>query len=239
MPHRYFTDEITNGKAYLRSADAHHLADVMRCKVGEAVIICDGKGRDYECKISNIAQDLVAMDIITDYPNVSEATVAVTVYVGYPKLDKLEWIIEKCTELGAVRIVPFFSRYCVAKPKKEDAKNERYQRIAKEAAKQSGRGIIPIISMPMTFNEMLTDCVKNDIAFFCYEAGGQDLHSRLDGVRTVSVITGSEGGFTNEESLAAAKAGCVVVGLGKRILRCETAPIAALAAVMALTDNLQ
>lgn len=239
MPHRYFTQEITDSSAYLRGADAKHLASVMRGKTGEKIIICDGKGNDYDCKIVSALPDCVELAINTAYYNVSEPTCAVTVYVGYPKQDKLEEIIDKCTQLGAVRIVPFFSRYCVVKPKNEDAKNERYRRIAKEAAKQSSRGIIPIVSLPLCFDDMLIDAAHSDIALFCYEKGGQALHSRLDGVHTVSVITGSEGGFSSDEALKAQRADCVVIGLGKRILRCELAPVAALCAVMTLTDNLQ
>ena len=129
--------------------------------------------------------------------------------MGYPKQDKLETIVQKAVELGAVRIVPFFSRYCVAAPKKEEQKNLRYNRIAFEAAKQSGRGVVPQVELPVTYKQMLADAARN------------------------------EGGFSPEEAAAAREAGCVQIGLGPRILRCETAPLAALAAVMTLTGNLQ
>lgn len=239
MPHRYFTTEITENTAFLRGADVHHLAHVMRARMGERVTLCDGRGTDYTCAVRAFAPDAVELEILSSMRNVSEANVLVTLYIGYPKQDKLETVIQKAVELGAVRIVPFFSRYCVAAPKKEEQKNERCRRIALEAAKQSGRGVIPEVCMPLAFPAMLADAAQNDAALFCYEAGGEPLHSRLGDAKRIGVITGSEGGFSPEEADAARAAGCAAISLGPRILRCETAPVAALAAIMTLTGNLQ
>lgn len=241
MPHRYFCLELTpNARtAHLTGEQARHAAVVMRTKPGAPLILCDGKGHDYDCTVRAAAPDCVELEINSCALCESEPSVRVILYVGYPKQDKLEWIIQKAVELGACGIVPFFSRYCVAAPKKEQVKNERYNRIAREAAKQSGRGVIPAVSMPLTFTEMLKQAALADAALFCYEAGGTPLHSRLDGANNIAVITGSEGGFSAEESKQAAEAGCFTIGLGPRILRCETAPLAALSAVMTLTGNLQ
>ncbi len=239
MPHRYFTEEIGGGAAFLRGADAHHLSHVMRAKPGDTVTLCDGKGVDYQCAVRGFGEALVELAILSSAPSVSEPTVRVTLYAGYPKQDKLETVVQKTVELGAVRIVPFFSRYCVAAPKNEEKKNVRYQRIALEAAKQSGRGVIPKVEPPVLFNEMLRDAAANEAALFCDEGGGEALLSRLGQARTIGIITGSEGGFSREEAGQARAAGCVPISLGPRILRCETAPLAALAAVMALTGNLQ
>lgn len=240
MPHRYFTTEIQNDRAFLSGADARHLAVVLRAKPGMNVTLCDGAGTDYACAVRTADPDRVELEIISTAPSASEPSVPVTLYVGYPKQDKLEWIIQKAVELGAVEIVPFFSRFCVAAPKKEEAKNERYNRIAFEAAKQAGRGVIPRVAMPLTFAQMVQQAAAKDRALFCYEAGGEPLLSRLEGpVGTLAIITGSEGGFSPEEAQAAVQAGCVPVTLGPRILRCETAPLAALAVAMALTGNLQ
>ena len=224
MPHRYFTTEIIENTAFLRGADAHHLAHVMRAKIGETVTLCDGRGTDYACAVRAAAPDCVTLEILSSAPSVSEPGVSVTLYAGYPKQDKQETVIQKAVELGAVRVVPFFSRYCVAAPKKEEQKNERYRRIALEAAKQSGRGVVPEIAMPMTFAEMLADAVQNDAALFCYEAGGEPLHSRLGDAKRIGVITGSEGGFSSEEAAAARAAGCVSIGLGPRIPPCGRRP---------------
>lgn len=240
MPHRYFTTEIQNDRAFLSGADARHLAVVLRAKPGMNVTLCDGAGTDYACAVRTADPDRVELEIISTAPSASEPSVPVTLYVGYPKQDKLEWIIQKAVELGAVEIVPFFSRFCVAAPKKEEAKNGRYNRIAFEAAKQAGRGVIPRVAMPLTFAQMVQQAAAKDRALFCYEAGGEPLLSRLEGpVGTLAIITGSEGGFSPEEAQAAVQAGCVPVTLGPRILRCETAPLAALAMAMALTGNLQ
>ena len=239
MPHRYFTTEISDGTATLRGADAHHLARVMRAKPGDTVILCDGNAVEYTATITGFGEDRVDFAVEPGYPSAAEPTVEVTLLAGYPKQDKLEQIIKHGVELGAAHIVPFFSRYCVAAPKKEEQKNERYNRIAFEAAKQSGRGVVPQVELPVTYKQMLADAARNDAAFFCYEAGGEPLLSRLGGAETIGLITGSEGGFSPEEAAAAREAGCVQIGLGPRILRCETAPLAALAAVMTLTGNLQ
>lgn len=239
MPHRYFSTEITENTVFLRGADAHHLAHVMRARAGERVTVCDGRGTDYVCAVRALHADAVELEIVSGAASVSEPSVLVTLYAGYPKQEKLETIVQKAVELGAVRVVPFFSRYCVAAPKKEEQKNERYRRIALEAAKQSGRGVVPRVDLPLRYAEMLADAAQNDLALFCYEAGGAPLHSRLGDAKRIGVITGSEGGFSPEEAEAARAAGCALISLGPRILRCETAPLAALAAIMTLTGNLQ
>ena len=149
MPHRYFTTEISDGTATLRGADAHHLARVMRAKPGDTVILCDGNAVEYTATITGFGEDRVDFAVEPGYPSAAEPTVEVTLLAGYPKQDKLEQIIKHGVELGAAHIVPFFSRYCVAAPKKEEQKNERYNRIALEAAKQCGRGVLPNVALPL------------------------------------------------------------------------------------------
>ena len=202
MPHRYFTTEIADGTAVLRGTDAHHLARVMRARMGDTVILCDGSAVEYTATITGFGDDCVEFSVEPGYPSAAEPSVEVTLLAGYPKQDKLEQIIKHGVELGAAHVVPFFSRYCVAAPKKEEQKNERYNRIALEAAKQCGRGVLPDVALPLP-------------------------------------NFGAEGGFAAEEAEMAAKAGAKTVGLGPRILRCETAPLAVLAAVMTLTGNLE
>ena len=231
MPHRYFTTEISDGIATLRGADAHHLARVMRAKPGDTVILCDGNAVEYTATITGFGEDRV------DF----------AVEPGYPKQDKLEQIIKHGVELGAAHIVPFFSRYCVAAPKKEEQKNERYNRIALEAAKQCGRGVLPDVALPLpNFGAVCRSFDQYDLVLFCYECGGAPLRQLLaeakpaDGQKLrLAIVTGAEGGFAAEEAEMAAKAGAKTVGLGPRILRCETAPLAVLSAVMTLTGNLE
>ena len=181
------------------------------------------------------------------YPSAAEPSVEVTLFAGYPKQDKLEQVIRHGVELGCAHFVPFFSRYCVAAPKKEEQKNERYNRIAFEAAKQCGRGILPDVALPLpNFGAVCRSLEGYDLVLFCYECGGAPLRQLLaeakpaDGQKLkLAVITGAEGGFAAEEAEMAAQAGAKTVGLGPRILRCETAPLAVLSAVMTLTGNLE
>ena len=244
MSHLYFVDQAEAGIVWLCPEDATHLSRVMRAKVGDVVRLCDGKGTEYEGRVCQLGADFAKAEILSSKKSESEPSVAVTLYLGLPKADKLELVIQKATELGAVRIVPFVSRFCVAKPKNEEKKLTRWNKIAKEAAKQSARGFVPQVEMPLTFEQMLSEAASQNAAFFFYEAGGEALfcegrlHSRLTGAKTVALITGAEGGFSPEEAQQAKQAGCVIAGLGPRILRCETAPLAALSALMALTGNL-
>ena len=248
MPHRYFTTEIADGTAFLRGKDAHHLSRVMRAKVGETVILCDGNAVEYTAQITGFSEDTVEFSVEEGYPSAAEPNIEVTLYAGYPKQDKLEEIIQHGVELGCTRFIPFFSRYCVAAPKKEEQKNTRYNRIAAEAAKQCGRGILPQVSMPLkNFAAVCADWSQYDLVLFFYECGGKSLRSLLEELpaasagtcQKIAIVTGSEGGFAAEEAQDAAQAGAKTVGLGPRILRCETAPLAALSAVMTLTGNLE
>lgn len=240
MPHRYFTSEISGDTALLTGADAHHLGKVMRARIGEQVILCDGSGFDYDGVITAIEPDQVQFSVANKRPCTAEPKAKVTVFAGYPKQDKLELILQKSVELGAERIVPFFSRFCVVTPKKEDQKNQRYARIAAEAAKQCGRGILPEVELPLNINQLPGRFSEFDAVLFFYEKGGRPLRQCVpaEGGR-IALITGAEGGFSEEEAQALIAAGAIPVGLGPRILRCETAPIAALAAVMTLTGDLE
>ena len=245
MPHRYFTRELGGGQAALTGPDAHHLAHVMRARVGDTVVLCGPDGLEYTGTVAAIAPGRVEFTVSEGAPSKAEPAVRTTLFVGYPKQGKLEEIIRHSVELGVRRVTPFFSRYCVAAPKKEDAKRERYSRIAAEAAKQCGRGILPEVTLPLPDFASVCDQLKAyDLALFFYECGGVPLRSLLPGdparpPRKITLITGSEGGFSPQEAAAAAAAGAVAVGLGPRILRCETAPLAVLSAVMTLTGNLE
>ena len=223
MPHRYFTRELAEGRAALTGSDAHHLADVMRARIGEEVVLCGPDGLEYLGTVTAIEPGRVEF-------SVTDGTTS--------KARKQRHSVE----LGVTEVVPFFSRYCVATPKKEDVKNERYNRIAAEAAKQAGRAMLPHVALPL--NDFATVCkafADFDVVLFFYEGGGAPLREVLHPgqYKRVAIVTGSEGGFSVEEAEAAKAAGAVTVGLGPRILRCETAPLAALTSVMLLTGNLE
>lgn len=247
MPHRYFTAEIADGRAVLRGTDAHHLARVMRAKPGDTVILCDGSATEYTGTVTGFGEDLVELSVEQGYPSAAEPQVELTILAGYPKQDKLEQIIRHGVELGCTHFVPFFSRYCVAAPKKEEQKNERYNRIALEAAKQCGRGILPDVALPLpNFGAVCRTFDQYDQVLLCYECGGVPLRQALaqaprpEGRRLrLALVTGAEGGFAPEEAAAAQQAGAQIIGLGPRILRCETAPLAAAAAILTLLGELE
>ena len=240
MPHRYFTRELADGRAALTGSDAHHLADVMRARIGEEVVLCGPDGLEYLGTVTAIEPGRVEFSVTDGTTSKAEPDCAVTLFAGYPKAGKLEEVIRHSVELGVTEVVPFFSRYCVATPKKEDVKNERYNRIAAEAAKQAGRAMLPHVALPL--NDFAAVCkafADFDVVLFFYEGGGAPLREVLHPgqYKRVAIVTGSEGGFSVEEAEAAKAAGAVTVGLGPRILRCETAPLAALTSVMLLTGN--
>lgn len=239
MPHRYFASEFTGTTAALTGPDAHHLGKVMRARPGDEVILCDGAGFDYTAAVAAVTPDRVEFRLLEKRPSDAEPSVEVTLFAGYPKQDKLEFIVQKAVELGAARVVPFFSRFCVAAPKKEDQKNARYARIAAEAAKQAGRGVIPAVELPLDIKDLPARFDQFDLVLFFYEGGGQSLRALVKNQKRVALITGAEGGFAPEEAALLTAAGAVPVGLGPRILRCETAPVAALAAVMTLAGQLE
>ena len=242
MPHRYFTKELSGGRAALTGSDAHHLADVMRARPGDEVVLCGPDGLEYTGTVTALLPGRVEFSVSEGAPGKAEPDVELTLFAGYPKQGKLEEIIQHSVELGVRTVVPFFSRYCVAAPKKEDVKNQRYNRIAAEAAKQAGRGLLPTVEMPLLrFEEVCARFKNYDLVLFFYEGGGAPLRALLRPgmVKRIALVTGSEGGFSAEEAAAAAAAGAQTVGLGPRILRCETAPMAALTAALLLTGNLE
>ena len=242
MPHRYFTKELSGGRAALTGGDAHHLADVMRARPGDEVVLCGPDGLEYTGTVTALLPGRVEFSVSEGAPGKAEPDVELTLFAGYPKQGKLEEIIQHSVELGVRTVVPFFSRYCVAAPKKEDVKNQRYNRIAAEAAKQAGRGLLPTVEMPLLrFEEVCARFKDYDLVLFFYEGGGAPLRQLLRSgtAKRIALVTGSEGGFSAEEAAAAAAAGAQTVGLGPRILRCETAPLAALTAALLLTGNLE
>ena len=180
MPHRYFTRELADGRAALTGSDAHHLADVMRARLGEEVVLCGPDGLEYLGTVTAIEPGRVEFSVTDGTTSKAEPDCAVTLFAGYPKQGKLEEVIRHSVELGVTGIVPFFSRYCVAAPKKEDAKNERYNRIAAEAAKQAGRAMLPAVAMPLPDFAAVCAAMKDfDLVLFFYEGGGAPLREVL------------------------------------------------------------
>ena len=235
-----FFKEITPPTAVLDGADGAHIRRSLRMQVGETLTVCDGRGTDHTCRITAFEGDAVTLTVEASAPSRTEPTTRVTLYMGLPKADKLEWVIQKAVELGVDTVVPVVTSRSIVKLDAASAakKQERWQRIAAEAAGQSERGVIPTVELPITFAAALKRMAAEKLLIL-YEGGGQTMETLLspaDG--QVSLFVGPEGGIAPEEVAAMQQAGGVCTTLGPRILRCETAPIAALAVTMHLTGNL-
>ena len=232
---------FAGGIAVLRGRDAEHVR-VLRLRPGEELTICDGEGNDYKCRLVSSDRDQAEAEVIEVRRCPAEPSVAVTVLCGLPKGDRTDYILQKCVEAGASEIGFFQSSRCVAKPEYPEKKIERWQRIAEEAAKQSGRGIIPRVFWAGDFAGALDAAVKKDLALFLYETGEREpLDQVLEAnreIKSAALITGPEGGFAEFEAKLAKIAGLHICSMGERILRCETAPVVAVTALMYATGNL-
>lgn len=238
MP-RFFVnkDNIKENTIIIDNTDAHHIARSLRMAEGDEVIVCNGEGAEFRCVLTRIRDEECECEIVEALNSKSESSIQTTLFMAYPKGDKLETVIQKAVELGCSHIVPFESSRCIKRPKVEKAEKQtaRLQRIAEEAAKQCGRARIPEVSSPISFKQMLVEAKKSDLSLLCYEnEEGYSIKDALkkdDAPRSISIIVGAEGGFSPEEVDEATEAGCLSVTLGNRILRCETAPLFALSAI--------
>lgn len=239
MP-RFFIDGTADGRAYIAGADALHIAKALRMRPGEALTLCDGKGTDFDGVLETVTDRQVTVRISASRPSQAEPTLAVTLYQGLPKGDKMDWIIQKAVELGVTAVVPVATRRSVARLEgKADKKQERWQRIAAEAAGQCGRGMLPSVERPLSWNQALSR-LSGEPALVFYEGGGRPLRELVTpSTRRLSVFVGPEGGFDPEEIDAIRRQGGGVATLGPRILRCETAPLAALTLLMHLSGNME
>jgi 16S rRNA (uracil1498-N3)-methyltransferase len=235
---RFFVtpEELDQSEPVLTGENFQH-AKVLRLKTGESVLLCDGQGREAVCKVRNVNSSDITLEIDRRGVSETEAAVRVSVYMAFPKADKLEHVIQKATELGAYEIVAFPSARCVSKPDEKSLKKklERWQKIAASAAEQSGRGRIPEVMALTSYAEALKRAAGADKALMFYEneqATTLKMALSSGAYQTVSLLTGPEGGLEEREVEQAKNAGLRVCTLGKRILRCETAPLCALSAVM-------
>lgn len=235
MANFYITKEqLDENTAFITGEEAQHISRVLRMKKGDAVTLCDGEGNFYEAVLRDFDETSVTADVVSMRKAETEPCVQVTIYQGVPKNPKLETIVQKATEIGVVRIVPMNTVRAVAKLDKS-AKVERLRKIAREAAKQSKRGIIPVVSDAVSFKEAVKDASGADLAIIPYEEEREiSLKKALQGKtpKSVSILIGPEGGFEKEEIELAKELGVISVTLGKRILRTETAGLAVSAAVL-------
>ena len=237
MP-RFFVPKQEIGSSFLvlTGENAAH-AKVLRLKNGDDVTICDGEGTDYICTVSDVVNGQISLVVHSADPSQSEPKVACSVYMAFAKADKFEHVIQKATELGAAELVCFPSVRCVSRPDEKSLvkKRERWQKIAASAAEQSRRGRIPqVIALP-SYSSALARAAEADLAVCFYENEEQlTFRAAIEAApfQTASLLTGPEGGFEPEEIRQALSAGLKICTLGSRILRCETAPLCALSALM-------
>ena len=232
MP-RFFVQstQIENGTVTVLGDDAHHISRSLRMAAGEQITVCDMQHREYLCELAEFLSDCVRARVLSVTQSVAEPPVAITLYQALPKGDKLDLIIQKAVECGVCRIVPFESERCVvrAKADAEGRKTERRQRIATEAAKQCGRGVLPVVDPTVSYAQMLAMAGEADTVLFCYEGDGTvPVGALLKGATpkngsSLAIVVGSEGGFSLAEAEKARENGFLLCGLGPRILRTETA----------------
>ncbi len=236
MP-RFFIrqEQIEDGSVNILGEDAHHISRSLRMAAGEMITVCDMQGNEYDCELVDFEEKLVRAKILEKRHSENEPPVFVRLFQALPKGDKLDSVIQKAVECGVSEIIPFESERCVVRIKSdsEDKKQQRRQRIALEAAKQCGRSVIPEVKRSVGFSEMLELSSKSELCLFCYEGDGtvplgvilRDASRENGGIlpQTVSVIIGSEGGFSQNEASRCKDMGMKMTGLGKRILRTETA----------------
>lgn len=244
--YRFFTEreEIQDGCVRITGADAHHIRNVLRMRQGEVILVSCGDEWEYTCEIESFSDSEVLARITDAQKPGRELKSRITLYQCMPKKDKFESIIQKSVELGVYKIVPVESARCVVKidAKKKEARRERWNAIAKAAAKQSKRMIEPQVEQPVSFAKAVEQAARADAAFLPYEcaegmAHTRELFGKIVPGQSVSVMIGPEGGFEEAEVKMAEEAGIQIITLGRRILRTETAGPAVLSVLMYLLER--
>ena len=241
--HRFFAEALDGDLARLSAEEAAHAARVLRLEAGDEAELLMA-GRRFAAVFTALKADGAELRVLRELPS-TEPRLRVTLYQGLPKADKLEWIIQKAVELGVHSVVPAAMARSVVRLSPADGakKQPRWQKIAQEAAKQSGRCILPEVREPVSFAAMVRELADFDAAAVPYEeALGNSLrsfHAAHPALQRVAVVIGPEGGISAEEMEALQAAGGEAVTLGPRILRTETAGLCALSALMCLYGEME
>ena len=244
--HRFFAEPSAIGEKEIRltGPDVNHIRKVLRMREGEEILVSDGQGKDFHCRIEAIQEEEVTAHILWVLDGNAELASPVTLFQGLPKGDKMEFIIQKCVELGVSRIVPVNTKRTIVKldAKKEQARIKRWNGISESAAKQSGRGRIPEVSGVKSFAEALEEAKKLNMCLIPYElakdmAQTREVLSSIKPGMSVGIFIGPEGGFEEEEVEQAAAAGARPITLGRRILRTETAGMAVMSMLVYLLEE--
>ena len=246
MP-RFFVEKdcIFSDKIVIGGEDAKHISLSLRARVGEKMTACDGHGTDYECEIAQITKNEVTLSVLEEKKSEAEPGLEVTLYQALVKSDKFDFIVQKCTEIGVSKIVPVLTDRCISKP--DDAslskKIQRWNKIAREAAMQSGRGIIPVVGDAVSFDGALGALKESDCGFLCYEAQPHvpinEIYGMCKNPKKAAFLVGPEGGISESEAEKTKNAGVSLASLGPRILRAETAPLCVMSCLMLLSGDMK
>jgi 16S rRNA (uracil1498-N3)-methyltransferase len=245
--HRFFIREenICEEGITIEGEDVQHISRVLRLREGDQITLCDQKGMDYQASIESISKHIVKTTVLSKEPSRGEPSIEAVIYQGIPKSTKMDLILQKCTEMGIVRVVPVMTARTVVKleSEKDEAKKvARWSKIAEEAAKQSARGLVPKIEMPMSLEEALADSRKLDLVLMPYEGEREvSVKAALQGKRpkAAGFFIGPEGGFEAYEVERARQNDIIPVTLGSRIMRTETAGFALLTCLMYEFDQMK
>lgn len=245
---RFFTEpeNIRDGKALLIE-DAAHITKVLRMEPGDEILVFDGSGMEYTARLTQVDKKSCCAEILSAAESTNEPAVHAALFQGIPKAGKMEQIVQKAVELGAAEIYPVMMERSVVRLDSQKAKEEksaRWSKVAQEAAKQCGRGKVPAVRLPLTFAQALEQAARYGMALMPYEELG---HAGQHGLKNLlrdkpadsyAVLIGPEGGFSDAEAMAAKQAGVSMTGLGKRILRTETAGSTVLSIIMYENDEI-
>jgi 16S rRNA (uracil1498-N3)-methyltransferase len=234
-------DQLASGRVTFDANESRHLSRVLRLRPGDTVIASDGAGRDYTVRLETVGEAAWGT-VIAEAAGVPESPLAITLVQGVPKGDKMEAIVRAATELGVTRFRPALCERTIVRLELARWRDRarRWQRVAREAAKQSGRAVVPEVEVPRPFAECLGTAA--DLALCLWEGGGEPLGALLagtTGARSATVVVGPEGGLALAEVEAARTAGSTVVSLGHRILRTETAGPAIVAILQSRLGDLR
>ena len=238
MP-RFFVSPVTSDTLCIEGENGRHIARSLRMRPGETLTLSNGEGIDYLARILSIDGDAVETEILERTPNQTEPRAKLTLFMAMPKGDKMELIVQKATEIGVSVIQPILTERCISRPdeKSMEKKRARYQKIALEAAGQSGRGKVPEVRKLLTLAEAVQVLPEKSILF--YEKGGERLSKLITSDdNDIGMFVGSEGGFSEEEAAFLVENGVVPATLGMRILRCETAPLCGMSVILSLTGDI-
>lgn len=237
-------NEFRENAVTITGTDANHIYRVLRLREGDKITVCDMQRNVYDGVLEYVSPEQAEVVLSNCRPSPAEPPYTVTLYQGMPKGDKLDTVVQKAVELGAAAVVPVICERAVSRPdeKSMSKKVQRLNRIAAEAAKQCGRGIVPEVKDAVTYKQMLDELEKADIKFVCYEGDGtvncREIITGYEGqANSVSFYIGPEGGISSGEIEAAKQKNIPLAGLGKRILRTETAGLFVLSALSVLIEG--